>query len=173
MGLLSRISHDAVSGIRVGRFGSRINTSCYVYRIGDTFIDTGPPNQWKEVRQFAAECSLNRVLLTHHHEDHSGNALRLARKFGATILAPEKTIPLLRNGFKLRPYQKIVWGKPKLLQAKSVPDCIEIEGGFHLKTCPTPGHATTRSPQKGRRWRPGSTGPDASMLARSAIPGDR
>lgn len=142
MATLGRIHHEKVDGIRVGRFGPRINTSCYVYRLGDGLIDSGPPNQWRHVVRFASERRLRWVVLTHHHEDHCGNALRLARTFGAVVLAPRGTLPLLRDGFEQRIYQRIVWGRPARFEAREVPQEVELEGGFRLKSCPTPGHAT-------------------------------
>ena len=45
--MIERIEHHEVEGIRVGRFGSQINTTCIVYRLGSTVIDVGPPNQWR------------------------------------------------------------------------------------------------------------------------------
>lgn len=36
-----RLRHGDVEGLRVGRFGGKVNTTCILWRIGDTLIDTG------------------------------------------------------------------------------------------------------------------------------------
>ena len=81
-----RLRHGDVEGLRVGRFGGKVNTTCILWRIGDTLIDTGPPSDWRPVRRFAGERSLRRVVVTHHHEDHAGNLARLAAPGTAEIL---------------------------------------------------------------------------------------
>lgn len=87
------------------------------------------------------EKPLERVLLTHHHEDHSGNAARIQTEFGAQILAHPTALPELATGWRLRPYQRLFWGRPQRLTAQSVPDVVELADGLRLQTISTPGHA--------------------------------
>lgn len=137
-----RIEHDGIEGIRVGRYGSRINTTCIVYRLGSTVIDTGPPNQWRVVRRFLREREVDRVLVTHHHEDHSGNLEPIRRSLQAEIYSPHAGIAPLGEGFRLRPYQRVVWGRPARVRAEPLPDEIEIDRGRRLCALPSPGHST-------------------------------
>lgn len=135
------VTHGEVEGLRLGRFRFGINSSCLVWRLGSTLIDAGPPNQWPRLRGFAAERGIERVLLTHHHEDHSGNAGPMAEELDAEVLAPAASLALLRDGFRLRPYQRLIWGTPRRLRARPVPERVELAGGFTLRSIPTPGHA--------------------------------
>jgi glyoxylase-like metal-dependent hydrolase (beta-lactamase superfamily II) len=139
--MIERIEHDEIEGIRVGRFGSRVNTTCILYRIGSTVIDTGPPNQWRRVRRFLEEREVRRVLVTHHHEDHSGNLAPIQRTLKPTIYSPPAGVPRLRDGFALRLYQKVIWGRPDRVRAEPVPDEIEIGPGRSLRVLPSPGHS--------------------------------
>ncbi len=125
----------------MGRFGGGISTACIVYRLGTTVIDTGPPNQWAKVRRFLAERQVGRVLLTHHHEDHSGNGGRVAREWNARVAIPAAGIEPMRDGFRLRPYQRLVWGKPVRFTPEAVPEVVELDGGLALRAVPTPGHS--------------------------------
>ena len=50
----------SVLGTRVGRFNLGINTTFIVYRMGDTLIDTGPSNQWREVSRYWSAASNTR-----------------------------------------------------------------------------------------------------------------
>jgi len=85
--------------LRTGRYNLGIGSSCIVYRLGDTVIDTGPPNQWPVVRRFLRERNVEQVLVTHHHEDHSGNGARLQRELKATVFFPPSGVALARDGF--------------------------------------------------------------------------
>jgi glyoxylase-like metal-dependent hydrolase (beta-lactamase superfamily II) len=140
--MIERIEHDEIEGIRVDRFGSRINTTCIVYRIGSTVIDTGPPNQWRAVRRFLKEREVRRVVVTHHHEDHSGNLAPIRQALEPEIYSPAAGIVPLRDGFVLKLYQKVIWGRPDRVHTEATPDEIEIEGGHSLRALPSPGHST-------------------------------
>lgn len=140
-GFNERYRWGEVEGLRVGLFHIGVNTSFVVYRVGSTLIDTGPPNQWGKVKRFASERPPRTVLLTHHHEDHSGNAERLRRAFEAKVLAPELSRELLREGFPIQPYRRFFWGVPPRVEAEPLPAVVEDEGGYRWEAIPTPGHA--------------------------------
>lgn len=136
-----RFEHDGVEGLRAGRFDGGINTACILYRIDSTLIDTGPPNQWQVVRRFIREREVDRVLVTHHHEDHSGNAAHLKHETGAVVFAPAKSIDPMRDGFRLLPYQLVAWGTPGRLEPQPAPEETVAENGLRLRAVPAPGHS--------------------------------
>lgn len=138
---VQRWRHEDVEGIRVGRFPGRMNTTCIVYRLGDILIDTGPANQWPVVEAFLENHPPELVLLTHHHEDHSGNAARIQRRFGARVLAPEKSLPLLQQGFPLQWYRRVVWGAPEPIVAEALPERLSLPNGLTVEAIPAPGHS--------------------------------
>jgi glyoxylase-like metal-dependent hydrolase (beta-lactamase superfamily II) len=140
MAIRENFKEGPVEGIRVGRFGRGINTTAVLYRIGATLVDCGPPNQWRHVKRFLGERPVLTVLLTHHHEDHAGNASRLQAR-GAEILAPEKALAPLKDGFAMLAYRRIIWGRPKRVQAGALPGKAELEDGSHLIPIPAPGHS--------------------------------
>jgi glyoxylase-like metal-dependent hydrolase (beta-lactamase superfamily II) len=140
-----RITYGPVDGLRAGRYGFGSNTQAACYRIGRSLIDTGPPNQWRAVRQFALDQDethgIDRVLLTHHHEDHAGNAARLQELLDVPVYAPEASLDRLREGFSLETYRWIVWGRPRPVEAEPVPETLSLADGTPLRTLPAPGHA--------------------------------
>jgi glyoxylase-like metal-dependent hydrolase (beta-lactamase superfamily II) len=137
-----RVEHEGVEGLRVGRVGNKINTTVFLYRIGDTVIDTGPPNQWAAVRRFLQEKPPRQVLATHHHEDHAGNLAVIAREFGCPVFAPVASIPALEQGFHLQLIRRIVWGSPQArVRATPFPDEIPAGPGNCLTPIATPGHS--------------------------------
>ena len=138
--MIERIEQGEVEGLRVGR-GQRINSTCILYRIGGTVIDTGPPNQWRQVRRFLEERDVLQVLLTHHHEDHSGNGARIQGLSGAPVRVHESGREVLREGFPLRFYQRIFWGSPRPFEAQEASDETELDGGLRLRLVHAPGHS--------------------------------
>ncbi|MDZ7665070.1 MAG: MBL fold metallo-hydrolase [Desulfotignum sp.] len=48
-------------------------------------IDTGLSHLEKEVAGIAQENKIERIYLTHHHEDHSGNAAHINKSIGADV----------------------------------------------------------------------------------------
>jgi len=140
-----RLTYGPVDGLRTGRYGLGLNMKAVCYRIGRTLIDTGPPNQWRAVRRFATEQDddhgIDRVLVTHHHEDHAGNAARLQELLDVPVYAPEPSLERLREGFSLETYRWVVWGRPRPVEAKPVPDALTLADGTTLRSLPAPGHA--------------------------------
>ncbi|MCP3963951.1 MAG: MBL fold metallo-hydrolase [bacterium] len=136
-----RIEHAGVEGLRVGRIRSQLTTACILYRLGDTVIDTGPPNQWRRVRRFLKERRVERVIVTHHHEDHSGNLARVHRALDPQILSPPGSVEPLAAGFPLKPYQYLIWGRPRRVRAEAVPERLETGDGVTLIAVHAPGHS--------------------------------
>lgn len=138
---LQLLKHDAVEGLRVGRFKYRINTTCIVYRIGSTLIDSGPANQWKVIHDYIKEKGIKQILLTHHHEDHGGNAGLIQEEFNIPVFVSPIGIKNYTKSFKLKYYEQIVWGNPRKFKPSSLEDEIMLENGMKLKVIPTPGHS--------------------------------
>ena len=135
----------SVIGTRFGRFNLGINTSFIVYRIGDTQIDTGPSNQWRHIRKVLQRewqtRPLRQLLITHHHEDHSGNAARIARITGVRPLAPVQGQDKLARGYRTPLLQKIIWGSPQPVATDSLHEQITLTDGSPVIPVHTPGHA--------------------------------
>jgi glyoxylase-like metal-dependent hydrolase (beta-lactamase superfamily II) len=139
--MTERFQHGEVEGLRVGRFPIRANTTCILYRLGSTVIDTGPPNQWRAVRTFLAERAVRQVVVTHHHEDHSGNLAPIRRRFQAPVYSPRLGLGELVSGFPLRAYQRLFWGRPEPVEAQALPEQVPLGDGRALAVIPAPGHS--------------------------------
>jgi glyoxylase-like metal-dependent hydrolase (beta-lactamase superfamily II) len=118
----------------------RVLMEVRVYLVGRTLIDTGMPHAGREVMEIARRHGVRQAIVTHHHEDHSGNAAALAAA-GVRILATPATAERLRSGWPLRFYQRLVWGVPSRFDgAAPLPERFEDEG-LSVQAIPTPGHA--------------------------------
>lgn len=141
MPIRETIRFEGIEGVRVGRFDRGINTTAIVYRLGSTVIDAGPPNQWPSVRRFLDRRPVRQLLLTHHHEDHTGNAARIAERYGIVPLAPAASRERLATGYSTPPVQRIVWGRPRPVETAPLPDSIDLDGGSALEVLPAAGHS--------------------------------
>lgn len=140
MAVLDSFSYHDLDAHRVGRFNLGINTSFICYRLQGTLIDCGPSNQWKYVKPFVEQKPIDQILLTHHHEDHSGNAENIHKLSGIQPQAPEITIDVLKRGFKIPPTQRIIWGQAGKVEARSLQKNLTI-GRESVTSVFTPGHA--------------------------------
>lgn len=132
---------EHVSGVKVGRLNQGINTQFIVYRLGDTVIDTGPSNQWRHVKTFLSKQPVRQLLLTHHHEDHSGNAHRISQQFKILPKAPALAQRKLELGYKTPLLQKIVWGSPRPVKTQPLAETEYLTNGVKVVPVHTPGHA--------------------------------
>lgn len=141
MAILDDFKFEDLRAIKFGRFfKNRVNTSCYVFCLGQSMIDTGPPNQWHLVRTLMDEVRPRTLLITHHHEDHSGNAPLLQRRYDCQVQCHAKALDPLEKGFRIPFYRRLVWGKP---HAGAKPVCFEpdSEGLEPIQAVETPGHS--------------------------------
>lgn len=141
MAIWKRYQYQNLDGLKVGRMNQGVNTQFIVYRIGDTLIDSGPSNQWKYVKSFVQASPVSQLLLTHHHEDHSGNAARIAELCGLTPKAPELGRPKLASGYKTPVLQRIVWGAMLPVETQALSDVEYLSDGTKVECIHTPGHA--------------------------------
>ncbi|GAA6133243.1 MBL fold metallo-hydrolase [Oceaniserpentilla sp. 4NH20-0058] len=132
---------EKVSGVKVGRLNQGVNTQFIVYRIGDTVIDTGPSNQWRHVKDFLSAQPVNQLLLTHHHEDHSGNAFKIGQFYNLTPKAPLLAQDKLAKGYRTPLLQKVVWGSPIPVETQPLNDVEFLSDGVKIYPVHTPGHA--------------------------------
>ncbi len=139
-GVCQRERWGPIESIRVGRFNFGVNTSFVVHRLGSTVIEAGPPNRWRQIGQFLSESRVETLLVSHHHEDHSGNAARIG-EWGARVLAPEASLRLLHQGFPIHFYRRQVWGVPPRVDAEALPDDFLDADQRRWKVIATPGHA--------------------------------
>ncbi|MEM4447356.1 MAG: MBL fold metallo-hydrolase [Candidatus Jordarchaeales archaeon] len=116
--------------------GGRVLYWTHFYRYKGVVFDCGCPNVAGEVAAAleGAKC----VLITHYHEDHVGAAPLLKAK-GVRVLAPEKTIPLLRAPPKIPQYRVVVWGQPEPTDAEPLDERLSL-GGVDVEVVETPGH---------------------------------
>lgn len=144
MAIIHTIDHPQLRGARFGpvkRNGKyNLLTSCILYQLGDTTIDTAPPREWAAVKSFLAGQTIRQVALTHHHEDHSGNGHRFQKYFNARIYSHPNNHAMLSKGLRLSPIRRATFGNVQAFDPVDLPEKIETGSGHTLKPVHMPGH---------------------------------
>ena len=112
----------------------------YCYLIGDTLIDCGQAKMAGEMQSFILAHRVEQLLLTHHHEDHSGNAAMIAKSCGALVMGHPLTAQKMDPIRPILPYQHLVWGQARKVAVSPLPAAVS-SGGFHFLPIHTPGHS--------------------------------
>lgn len=133
--------YGPVTALKHGRalpfFGQPLmSVRCYAF--DGLLIDTGLYSKRAAILAFAREHRVGRCAITHHHEDHSNNAVTL-KAAGIDVHAAAPTGALVKRGFATWPYQWLVWGRARPTALAPLPEVVETEH-HRLDVLTAPGH---------------------------------
>ncbi len=141
MKVIKKLKFDSVAGMRFGYgYIGRPFMNVYCFSVDGMLIDTAQSLMRKHVMDFVNHQSIHYILLTHYHEDHSGNAAAIQQSLNVPVYGHPITKNKLHNGYKILPYQHVMWGKTEKVGVNSFPDIIEGEQ-IRLEPIHTPGHS--------------------------------
>ncbi|MBT4290157.1 MAG: MBL fold metallo-hydrolase [Deltaproteobacteria bacterium] len=141
MRIVKKNTFDSVQAYELGFSPiGRPFMTVYFYFVGSTMIDTGQSHLRKEVLEITNQLQIRKLLLTHHHEDHSGNARAISDKHAVPVYGHAYGVRKMKKTFKILPYQHIIWGLAESVEMSIVPENID-DGDFHFQMIHTPGHS--------------------------------
>ncbi|MFS0574698.1 MBL fold metallo-hydrolase [Sporosarcina sp. 179-K 3D1 HS] len=111
-----------------------------VFFIDGLLIDTGPSKKRTELIPLFDQWKMEQVILTHHHEDHTGMASWIQRHEKIPIYLHEAGIPGCEKKMKLPFYRKVFWGERKPYLASPLGDAHQTPR-YEWEIIHTPGHA--------------------------------
>jgi endoribonuclease LACTB2 len=116
----------------------KLNVHCFF--IDGVLIDTGARSLEKVFRSFFKQLPIDKVVITHFHEDHTGCASLLQEDLGLSIFMNDPMINYCRKKADYPLYRQLFWGKRRPFRAESIGE------GFHSANAEwsvinTPGHA--------------------------------
>lgn len=125
----------------VYRLGNNVQT-VYTFVLDDLLIDTAQKHNRENILKVAQQHNIQKIILTHHHEDHSGNVAFLMNELKIDAYAHPKAIEILRTGYNISPLGILLNGEVEKAELKSVleTDLINTEN-YSLQPIFTPGHA--------------------------------
>lgn len=119
--------------------GGRAIMWIYSYLIDNTLIDAGCGNAKEELWDFAKKAGVDRVFVTHTHEDHVGGCALLSQQ--ATIFARENQIPILHNPPPMGEFFAYVWGIIEPVENVEVMPPVFSIGDLEFEVIELPGHS--------------------------------
>ncbi|MCA9791167.1 MAG: MBL fold metallo-hydrolase [Candidatus Eremiobacteraeota bacterium] len=108
------------------------------YHIDGLLVDSGLSVFSSAIGRWAVERGARRAVITHHHEDHSGNSKTLQRR-GLEVMASGRTNAWVAQGFSIRLYQRLVWAPAPATRLSPLPAKVETER-YSFEPLPAPGH---------------------------------
>ena len=138
--MLEVTSHGPITAICLAKtlLGRPLHT-VIVYLVDGLLIDSGPPHTAGEMAAWCRGQPIDRIVNTHHHEDHCGANERLQRELGVPVYASPLTAALLADLPRIQLYRQAVWGRPRNLVAQPLDRRLETDH-YTFEVIPTPGH---------------------------------
>ena len=115
-----------------------------LFLVDELLVDSGHRHQSSEVLALLAERPQRALALTHHHEDHSGNAGLIAARHGCPIYLARPELRATEGVGGLPLYRRFWWGWPAPYRPEPMPAELDT-GARALLALPTPGHSATHS----------------------------
>ncbi|TQS75284.1 MBL fold metallo-hydrolase [Ornithinibacillus gellani] len=136
---MKRIIHEDLeqAEVRLAMFGQELKVS--VYYLDGLLIDTGPSRKAKELRAFFESKPIEQIVLTHHHEDHTGMANWLYQR-KLPIYMHENGRDIGRQSISLPFYRRVFWGQRKPFETILLKHAIQTNL-YSFEPIHTPGHA--------------------------------
>lgn len=120
-----------------------------VYFVDGVLIDSGPPGGVEDFKKFISSIgskeTIDKVIITHWHEDHAGGARYLTEELGVPTYIHENGLEIVRDGFTFPDYRKLAWGDQLEPAPKVQPldfDTVSTKSGkYEFDLIHVPGHS--------------------------------
>lgn len=112
----------------------------HFYYIDGLLIDSGPSHVSSEVIKALSLYPLEKLVITHEHEDHTGNCKLIKEKFGIPVYAHPDAVKTAADPPAIQIYRKVMWGRQPAVKIECIPHIISTSR-FQFKVFHTPGHS--------------------------------
>ena len=138
--MISFASHGDVRRFEFSSVASRlVGYSVNVFVVRGVMVDCGFPRARDAFAEVLGREKPRGLFITHHHEDHAGNAEVVARA-GVPMATSDATLDRLRLPKSIKPYRRITWGSAPPLAS----EVARFEDDA-LSLIPAPGHCADHS----------------------------
>lgn len=105
----------AING-RVAFSGVELNVHCF--EVDGVLIDSGAQALLCEFKPFFSSVDVEKVLITHAHEDHTGGAGYMQEKYGVPVFIHEQSVDKVNEKAKYPLYRQAFWGRRQSFEAQ-------------------------------------------------------
>ncbi|MTB53461.1 MBL fold metallo-hydrolase [Lewinella sp. W8] len=148
-------THQEVLGLKFGyQTIGRPRLFSHLYFVDGLLIDTGHSRVRHHVQSASEGLGIEQILITHHHEDHTGNLRALKARHQCPVYASPLCCQIMHSPPPLSLAQQITWGN-RPPQRDLIPKVERIETHrFTFDLIPIPGHAPDMVAlyEPNRRW---------------------
>ena len=113
----------------------------HAYFIDGLLIDTGHRHMRKAALDAIKSLPVQQILITHHHEDHSGNLNPLEQHFQCPAYSSAECAEIMKQPPRLSLAQHLSWGNRKPNFTLQTVDKIQKTPNYTFEIIPIPGHA--------------------------------
>jgi endoribonuclease LACTB2 len=118
-----------------------IKMPVYLFQIDDILLDSGPKSAEKDVKAILKNLQVNRVIHTHHHEDHTGNSRWIEDEFMIPHYIHPLGVSICHKQTRLPLYRSLLWNNRKSFHALPIEGEYIKTASYYFKVVHTPGHA--------------------------------
>jgi glyoxylase-like metal-dependent hydrolase (beta-lactamase superfamily II) len=94
------------------RLGNNVQT-VYTFVLDNLLIDTAQRYNRENILKVAKQHDINKIILTHHHEDHTGNVAFLMNELNIDAYAHPTAVKIMGKGYRMSPLAKLMNGSVK------------------------------------------------------------
>ena len=143
---MNRIIQSNHGPVQLWQLGSNLfgqpKMHVYSFLVDGLLIDTGQPRVGRDFCQALEKTSIEKIVLTHHHEDHSGNVESIKKMKNIDAYASDPCCRLMLKPKLVEPARFITWGqhtRAVLTPLSNEQTLYTDQYTFHIMN--TPGHS--------------------------------
>jgi len=122
------------------RLGNNVQT-VYTFVLDNLLIDTAQRYNRENILKVAKQHDINKIILTHHHEDHTGNVAFLMNELNIDAYAHPTAVKIMGKGYRMSPLAKLMNGSVEKAVLKPIGSEDRIQTAhYSLQPIYTPGH---------------------------------
>lgn len=142
MQISESFKHKNISAFKFGYapFG-KPNLYAHIYYIDGLLIDTGQSRMQKEILIEIKKLNVQQIYITHHHEDHTGNLIKLKNHFNCPAYSSALCKKIMENPPPISFAQKVFWGERPGSDILEIKENKITTDNYEFKIIPIPGHA--------------------------------
>ena len=118
--------------------GQKLTVS--IFMLDGLLIDTGPHIKRVDLIRLLTDWEFTDVILTHHHEDHTGLAHWIQKQKNTPIYIHELGVSDCEKNGKIPLYRRAFWGRRKAFHPQALPHIFKTKH-YTWDVIHTPGHA--------------------------------